>query len=104
MYRHLYLKVAETTEESLERVRAEMLEQGGDVLELLGAVEARVVEVLYGQLAHQHVVLEARHGSRREITRGVRTPANRMLLHMVINFSCVGKKGKIGTGTARTWP
>jgi hypothetical protein len=36
-----------------------MLEQGGDVLELLGAVEARVVEVLHGKLAHQHVVLEA---------------------------------------------
>jgi len=51
-----------------------MLEEGGDMLELLGAVEARVVEVLHGQLAHQHVILEARHGPRREVTRGVRTP------------------------------
>jgi hypothetical protein len=73
--------VAKTAEEALERVRAEMLEEGGDMLELLGAVEARVVEVLHGQLAHQHVVLEAGHGPRREIARGVRTPANRMLLH-----------------------
>ena len=56
-----------------------MLDKGGDVLELLGAVVARVVEVLHGQLAHQHVILEAGHASRREITTRIGTSAKILL-------------------------
>jgi hypothetical protein len=55
---------------------AQMLEEGGHMLELLGAVVAGVVEALHGQLAHQDMILETGDAPGREITVGICTPAS----------------------------
>ena len=52
-------------------MRLEVLEEGGDVLELLVAVEARKVHLVHGELAGEQVVTEVGHLRRGEHATGV---------------------------------
>ena len=55
-------------------MRLEVLEQRGDVLELLVAVAAREVHLVHRELADRHVVAEVGHVRRREAALRVAAP------------------------------
>ena len=76
------LVVAETTREPPQAVTLEMLQQGWDVLELLGAVVT--VELDLGELADQLVVAELRHASRGVVAVGVAAAVEGVALHTVL--------------------